>query len=603
MQTAEHVLEAMGKLGEKGLPLTRVYRQLFNRNLYLAAYAKLASNDGALTKGVDDDTIDGMSEERIDLIINDLQHERYRFTPARRVWIAKKNGKKRPLGLPNFRDKLVQEVIRGLLEAYYEPQFSPNSHGFRPERGCHTALSQIRQQFKASSWFIEGDIKGCFDNIDHERLLQILAVNIHDGRLLNLIRSALQAGVLDGWVYQQTYSGTPQGGVLSPLLANIYLHELDRYIEQALLSQWNRGVKKRRNPEGRHYEYLIHKARKNNDRALLEKLIVERRDIPSKDVTDPEFRRLRYVRYADDFILSFIGSHAEAVQIKEAIAAFLRDHLRLEMSEEKTLITAARKKKALFLGYAISVHQANGKLSKHPDETLKRRSINGSVRLGIPFGLVKSKGKRYMAKGKPIHRMELTPNSVAEIIQQYQTEYRGLVNYYQYAEDLHRLNSLMYVMEGSLTKTLASKLKISVSQVYRQYRTDMMVNGNRYKTLSLTVETATGTQRFTWGGIPLRRHQGRITAPIDDRVRYYKWSDRSELLTRLKTNQCELCGSSGKVVAHHIRKLKDLKKRWSGRNEKPAWVKRMIALERKTLMVCPTCHRAIHGHTIARSQA
>jgi len=602
MQTAEHVLEAMGKLGEKGLPLTRVYRQLFNRNLYLAAYAKLASNDGALTKGVDDDTIDGMSEERIDRIINDLQHERYRFTPARRVWIAKKNGKKRPLGLPNFRDKLVQEVIRGLLEAYYEPQFSPNSHGFRPERGCHTALSQIRQQFKASSWFIEGDIKGCFDNIDHERLLQILAVKIHDGRLLNLIRSALQVGVLDGWVYQQTYSGTPQGGVLSPLLANIYLHELDRYIEQALLSQWNRGVKKRRNPEGRHYEYLIHKARKHNDRALLEKLIVERRHIPSKDVTDPEFRRLRYVRYADDFILSFIGSHAEAVQIKEAIAAFLRDHLRLEMSEEKTLITAARKERALFLGYAISVHQANGKLSKHPDETLKRRSINGSVRLGIPFGLAKSKGKRYMAKGKPIHRMELTPNSVAEIIQQYQTEYRGLVNYYQYAEDMHRLNSLMYVMEGSLTKTLASKLKISVSQVYHRYRSEIITGGYHYKILSLTVEIATGTQRFVWGGIPLRRHLGRITTPLQDRVRHYKWSDRSELLTRLKTNKCELCGNSGKVVAHHIRKLKDLKKRWSGRKEKPAWVQRMIALERKTLMVCPTCHRAIHGQTIVRSQ-
>jgi group II intron reverse transcriptase/maturase len=600
MQTAEHVLEAMRKLGQRGLPLTRVYRQLFNRNLYLAAYAKLAKNDGALTKGADDDTIDGMSEERIDRIIDDLQHERYRFSPSRRLWIAKKNGKKRPLGIPNFRDKLVQEVIRGLLEAYYEPQFSIHSHGFRPERGCHTALNQIRQQFKASSWFIEGDIKGCFDNIDHERLLQILAMKIHDGRLLNLIRGALKAGILEEWTYHQTYSGTPQGGVLSPLLANIYLNELDQYLEQHLLPQWNTGDEKRRNPEARHYEYLIRKAKKHHDTQLLEKLAVERRQIPSKDIVDPEFRRLRYIRYADDFILSFIGSRAEALQIKDQIASFLSTHLKLTLSSEKTLITSARKEKALFLGYAVSIHQANHKLTPRTGEALKRRSINGSVRLGIPYGLIQSKSKRYMAKGKPIHRVELTQNSVAEIIQQYQTEYRGLVNYYQYAEDLHRLNSLMYTMEGSLVKTLANKLKISVSQVYRTYRNESVVNGYRYKTLSVMIETATGVQRFTWGGIPLRRHRGRIAAPLPDAICWYKWSDRSELLTRLKKNQCEVCGNSGKVVAHHIKKLKDLKKRWAGRREKPAWVKRMIALQRKTLMVCPTCHRTIHGQTGSR---
>ncbi len=600
MQTTEHVLEAMRKLGQKGLPLTRVYRLLFNRNLYLAAYAKLAKNDGALTKGADDDTIDEMSEERIDRIIDDLRHERYRFTPSRRLWIAKKNGKKRPLGVPNFRDKLVQEVIRGLLDAYYEPQFSSNSHGFRPGLGCHTALNQIRQQFKATSWFIEGDIKGCFDHIDHERLLQILAVKIQDGRLLNLIRGALKAGILEGWVYHQTYSGTPQGGVLSPLLANIYLNELDQYIEQTLLPMWNRGDEKKRNPEARHYEYLIRKAKKRNDTQRLQQFAVEQRQIPSKEVADPDFRRLRYVRYADDFILSFIGSRVEAAQIKEQIATFLNDHLKLQLSDEKTLITAARREKALFLGYSVSIHQADGKLSKRQGETLKRRSINGSVRLGIPYGLIQSKSKRYMAKGKPIHRAELMQNSVAEIVQQYQTEYRGLVNYYQYAEAIHRLNSLMYVMEGSLVKTLASKLKISVSQVYRTYRTATMVEGYRYKTLGLTVETATGTQRFTWGGIPLRHHKGKIPASIHDTVRLYKWSDRSELLTRLRTNRCEVCGNSGKVVAHHIKKLKDLKKRWSGRREKPAWVKRMIALQRKTLMVCPTCHRTIHEQTTPR---
>jgi group II intron reverse transcriptase/maturase len=597
MQTAEHVLEAMRHLGEKGLPLTRVYRQLFNRNLYLAAYAKLYQNEGAMTKGVDDDTIDGMSLERIDAIIEDLRHERFRFAPLRRVWREKKDGKKRPIGISNFSSKLVQEVLRGILEAYYEPQFSENSHGFRPEKGCHTALSQIRQQFKASSWFIEGDIKACFDTIDHECLLTILAEKIKDGRVLNLIRAGLKAGVMEDWVYNANYSGTPQGGVLSPLLANIYLNQLDQYLDKTLLPQWNIGKDKQRNPKYRQFEYHIEEAKKQGDKERLKQLLLERREIPSKDVNDPNFRRLRYVRYADDFILSFIGSHAEAEAIKSQIADFLRDRLKLQLNTDKTLITSGRRGKALFLGYAISILQSDTKLSKGLSQSYKRRSINGSVRLGIPFGKVQEKAKPFMAKGKPIHRTELLRNSVAEIIQQYQTEYRGLVNYYKYAEDLCRLNSLMFVIEGSLVKTLAHKLKITVSKVYRKYRADKTINGQSYKVLMTTVATANGQQEFIWGAIPLQRHKGRIAEPIDDKIRRYKWSDRSELISRIMTQQCELCGKQGKVEVHHIRKLKDLKKKWAGRKEKPAWVKRMIALERKTLVLCPTCHREIHQTT------
>jgi group II intron reverse transcriptase/maturase len=601
MQTAKHVLEAMTKLGAKGLPLTRVYRHLFNRNLYLAAYSKLYQNKGALTKGTTEETIDGMSLERIDAIISEMRSERFRFTPSRRVWVEKKNGNKRPLGIPNFRDKLVQEVMRGILEAYYEPQFSQNSHGFRPERGCHTALNQIRQQFKATSWFIEGDIHGCFDNINHNHLMEILGQKIHDNRLLNLIQNGLKAGVLDNWVYTATHSGTPQGSVISPLLANIYLNGLDQYVEKTLLPEHNKGIEKNRNPKARQYEYLIRKAKADNDTAKLKRLITEQRNIPSKDAQDPTFRRLRYVRYADDFILSFIGSRAEAEQIKRKIAHYLENILKLELSEEKTLITSGRKGKAWFLGYVVSIHQADNKLSKRKDETLKRRSINGSVRLGIPYRLTHTKSKKYTVNGKPIHRKELTRNSVAEILLQYQTEYRGLVNFYQYAEDIHQLNSLKFIMEQSMMKTIASKLKISVSQAYRKYQTTTMVDGYAYKTLAVTLATGTGTQTFTWGGIPLRRHHGRISNPINDQISTYQWSDRSELLTRLQSNECELCGQKGKVEAHHLKKLVDLKKRWAGRKEKPNWVKRMIALQRKTLIVCPTCHREIHRTQASRS--
>jgi hypothetical protein len=315
------------------------------------------------------------------------------------------------------------------------------------------------------------------------------------------------------------------------------------------------------------------------------------------DTCDPDFRRLKYVRYADDFILGFSGTYAEALEIKATIGQFLQQHLNLTMSVEKTLITQARKEKATFLGYNVSTLQANTKLfNDAPSDKIryKRRSINGSTRLGVPFGLVNEKAKRFRKKGESIHRAELLYSSVAEIITQYQTEFRGIAEYYKYAEDIHVLNSLQYVMEQSLVKTLAHKLKISVSQVYRKYGCTLRVEGQPYKALRETIETKTGTKTFIWGGIPLKRHTGPITQPIDDTIHTYKWSDRSDLVTRLLQGKCEICGSKENIQAHHIRKLKDLKSRWQGRREKPEWVKRMIALHRKTLIVCDKCHQEIH---------
>ncbi len=243
MQNANQILQAIRKLGEKRLPLTRVYRCLFNPDLYLMAYAKIYKNQGAMTPGTQDDTADGMNLARIDTIITAMRSERFRFRPSRRGYVAKKNGDKRPLGLPNFTEKLVQEVLRMVLEAYYEPRFRESSHGFRTGRGCHTALTYLHRKFRPTKWFIEGDIRGCFDNIDHEVLLTILSRDIHDGRLLNLIRKGLKAGVMEDWEYKPTCSGTPQGGIVSPLLANIYLHELDTYIEEVLIPQYTRGKK------------------------------------------------------------------------------------------------------------------------------------------------------------------------------------------------------------------------------------------------------------------------------------------------------------------------------------------------------------------------
>ena len=142
-----------------------MYRQLFNPQLYLVAYGRIYANAGAMTPGVTGETVDGMSLAKIGAIIDVLRHERYRWQPVKRVYIPKKNGKRRPLGLPTWSDKLVAEVVRLLLEAYYEPQFSDRSHGFRPGRGCHTALTEVVEVWKGTHWFIEGDISDCFGSL------------------------------------------------------------------------------------------------------------------------------------------------------------------------------------------------------------------------------------------------------------------------------------------------------------------------------------------------------------------------------------------------------------------------------------------------------
>ncbi len=596
MQKAEQILQAMQKMGEKRTPLMRVYRSLFSEDLFLAAYDKIARNRGALTAGTENDTVDGMNLARIRKIIEQLRSENFRFHPARRIQIPKKSGGTRPLGLPNFTDKLVQEVLRMVLEAYYEPRFRDTSHGFRPGRGCHTALTAVTHKFIGAAWFIEGDIRGCFDNIDHDTLMAILARDIQDGRLLNLIRMGLEAGYMEDWQYNRTYSGTPQGGILSPLLANIYLNELDAYIEDTLIPQYMRGEKRPPNLEYYRLGYYIKCAREAGDQDQLKQLELKRRTMPSQDVHDPNFRRLQYVRYADDFILSFSGPKSEAEAIKTAIGGFLKEQLHLELSSSKTLITHSRTEHARFLGYDISIYHADDKISPRTGTLTKTRSINGRVRLGIPYGKVNELTRRYIRNEKPIHEAGLLAFSDAQIMDTFQQRFRGVAEYYKYATDRSALRNLKYVMEVALTKTLANKFKTSVPEIYRKYASKRTVDGYAYKVLVVEIPTKNGTRYVYWGGIPLKVVKPG-TEPIDDNNgrRNVAPSSRTDLIQRLQANECEICGAKGPCDVHHIRKLADLKNRWRGRREKPDWVIRMIAMQRKTLVVCEKCHVAIHG--------
>lgn len=450
MRTAQTVLTVIQERGKQHKPIERVYKLLFNRDFYLNAYAKLYPNNGAMTKGVTDETVDGMSIQKIDRMIELLREEKYQWKPARREYIPKKNGKKRPLGIPAWGDKLLQEVMREILEAYYEPQFSNHSHGFRPNRGCHTALQEI-QIWKGTRWFIEGDISKYFDTIDHDVLLKILEKNIHDGRFLRLISNMLKAGYLDDWKFNQTISGTPQGGVISPLLANIYLNEFDQWLENTLIPQYTKGKRQKSNPAYNRMNAEISKARKNRDIQTAHKLEVERRNIPSVDPYDENYRRCRYVRYADDFLIGFTGSKADAEEIKAAMHNFLENELHLELSQEKTLITNASSQAAKFLGYEIKAQRANDYI-----DPKGRRGANGAIALLVPAKVIESKCQSFKRNGKVTHRNALLQDDDFSIVQQFQAEYRGLVQYYILAQNLSWFSTLYWVMETSLLKTFVS---------------------------------------------------------------------------------------------------------------------------------------------------
>ena len=586
MRTAETILNVIRERGHQGLPLERVYRLLYNPNLYLRAYAKLYSNAGAMTPGATSETVDGMSLDKINILIEALRNERYRWQPVRRIYIPKKNHKLRPLGLPTWSDKLLQEVIRSILEAYYEPQFSENSHGFRPKRGCHTALRNVMQKGRATKWFIEGDIRACFDRIDHTIVLNILREKIHDNRFSRLISRLLEAGYLEAWNYNATYSGVPQGGVVSPILSNLVLDKLDKYVEDELIPVYTRGKRRKANPPYIALTLAASKARKQGDLETARRLSQEAQAIPSRHPRDPSFRRLWYTRYADDFLLGLVGTKAEAMEIRQKLATFLCTQLRLDLSEEKTLITHARDDVARFLGYEIHTLHAD---DRHDHRG--QRCINGSVGLRVPSSVKNAYCAKYMRKGKPIHLTQRINDDAYSIVAQYQAEYQGIVQYYRMAYNLHTLGKLRRVMELSLVKTLANKYKTSCQKIYRRYYTSITIKEGTYKVLQVIVDRGSKKPLEShFGAVPLRWNKW--VALDDDQSHSRIWSKRSELIERLLTQECELCGSRDKIEVHHIHKLADLNQQ--GQSSRPEWMKIMAARRRKTLVVCQVCHYSIH---------
>jgi group II intron reverse transcriptase/maturase len=565
--------------------------------MFHVAYQRIYAKPGNMTPGSDGKTIDKMSLTRIEKLINSLKDESYQPQPSRRVYIPKKNGKKRPLGVPSFDDKLIQEVIRMILEAIYEDSFEYTSHGFRPHRSCHTALAQIQKSFCGTKWFVEGDIKGFFDNINHDILIKTLEERISDDRFIRLMRKFLNAGYVEDWKFHNTYSGTPQGGIVSPILANIYLDRLDKYMKEYIKS-FDKGKVRKRNEESASIGYKIRwsseKLKEVKDNAertkWIERLKANRKEsmkFPSGDEMDKDYRRLKYVRYADDFLIGVIGSKEDAVKIKENIKNFLSGKLCLELSDEKTLITQAQQS-AKFLGYEINISKSD--TTRRSKNGSLRRAHNKRVRLMIGKDTIKKKLLEHRVleiklhngkeQWKPKSRPKLVFNDDLEILDRYNQEIRGLYNYYSLANNCCEMQNFSYTMEYSMYKTFAHKYRSTTKQICRKYKR------NKVFTVKFRLKNGTFKER-TFYKEGFKRKDPLKESIVDKLPNLMIYATTTSLIDRLKAGKCELCGATENLQMHHVRKLKDLK-------GKENWEKHMMARRRKTVALCGKCHKNTH---------
>ena len=601
-------IEVLKSLTEKSKNETyrfqRLYRNLYNPEFYWLAYKNIYANDGSMTAGADGTTIDGMSNERIAKIIQSLKDRSYQPKPAKRKYIAKKNSnKKRPLGIQSGDDKLLQEVVKMILESIYEPIFSNTSHGFRPKRSCQTALMQIQKTFTGTNWFVEGDIHACFDSFDHHVIIDLLRKKIDDEAFIQLIWKFLKAGYMEQWTFNKTYSGVPQGSGVSPILANIYLNELDKFMEK-YADSFNKGKKKRPNPKyksisNRIWEYrregnaiwqeLSAQERRERTRVMKDKLKKQKSMTPTVP-QDSQYKRIQYTRYADDFLIGVIGSKADAERVKAEVKEFLMKELKLEMSDEKTKVTHTSSR-ARFLAYDVTVSRSQS-LQKLSNGNVQRCQ-SGVVKLLVPREKWVNKLIEYNAikikineNGKEqfhaLHRGKLVNQSDIEILARYNAEIRGLYNYYSIANDVYKIGRFANVMKYSMYKTFACKYKTNVYEIKRRYcRNDLF-------TLAYETKQGAKTTTFYKDGFKRKEYPTKFDN-VSELPQFSKYVKPNTLKQRVERHTCELCHKDCRnLEIHQVKKLKDLK----GNAE---WVLLMRKKRRKTLVVCPECHGLIHS--------
>ena len=583
-------LEIVRQLNAKsGWTNNDLYRLMYKADLYELAYMNVKSKPGNMTPGTDGETIDGFSLDMVKSLIEEMRAEKYRCKPVRTVYIPKANGKKRKLGIPCIRDKIVQEVVRLILEAVYDsphgPLFSENSHGFRRSKSCHTALRDVQRKWTGVTWFIEGDIAACFDEIDHEILIKILRKKIKDERFICLIRRFLKAGYQDlDEVRKDSLAGTPQGGIVSPILANIYLNELDEYVEQ-LRKELEKGEKRGHNPVYKRLQdrklYLVKKGKtKTREFRALD---AQMKKLPSMDTKDPDFVRVKYIRYADDWLVGVIGSHKLAEEIKGKIGKFLKTQLNLRLSEEKTVITSAKTEEAKFLGYRLKVGRTNKeqkqrKITNKSGREIKKRTTGMEVILKAPMDeIVKKLFQKGFCdkKGNPTHKPPWMLLDDDQIVMLYSSINRGLQQFYRPSDNWARVQRVQYILKYSLAKTLAGKRKTIISKVIEDKEV-------RVKTTRKGKEKEIAFyQNHEW---VTKRDSFAESTDIDLVTMNLRMRTKSKLGL-----PCCICGEPEIVQMHHVRHIRKMTEK-----QAKGFTRVMSMLNRKQIPVCEKCHRRIH---------
>lgn len=604
MRSSEEVIYHLIKMSNNpNYVFERIYRNLYNPNLYLMAIGNLYSNNGSGTEGTDGNTIDKFGMEEIQKLINELKNESYQPRPTKRIMIPKANGKLRPLSIPCFRDRVVQEIVRIILESIYEKNFKETSHGFRKGRSCHTALAEVKK-WQGTNWFIEGDIKGCFDNINHQILINILKEKISDEKFLRLIWKFLKCGYMENWKYNRTFSGTPQGGIMSPILANIYLDKLDRKMEE-IIQREVKILSSKRKINSEYYKIESHY--KMWKKKLKDKNYTYRKRLISRDEAIRTFKKyqkdllntpyysydknghinIKYVRYADDFVIGIDGTKNIANKIKAELTTWFEEYLKLELSKEKTKITNALDG-IKFLGYEVRKTISNdykrikgGSLTRvWNNRILLYMPENFARDYGIREKLIKdvdSKSWSFLSRGGKTYLSDL------EIMMLHKQERDGLYNYYCMAVNVPKvMRQIDYMLMYVCLKTLAHKHKTSRVAIRNKYRLKDKDWGIKYKVKS-------GEEKILTWKKALKYEPNPKFAVVDQTVFIQNGLlGRTELEARLRADKCEWCGSSDNIQIHHVKKLSDLK----GKNK---YEINMISRKRKTMLLCKKCHMDLHS--------
>jgi group II intron reverse transcriptase/maturase len=580
-----------------------VFKLLTSVEFLMVAYAKIKSKPGNMTEGVDKETLDGVSVDFLNKLSKSLRDESFHFNPVKRVYIPKKNGKLRPLGVPSPRDKIVQEAIRLVLEYIYEPLFLESSHGFRPQHSCHSALYQI-STWNGITWAIEGDIKGYFDNVNHQVLISLLQKKIKDQQFIDLMWKLIRAGVFDGDMrsIQPTSLGVPQGGVVSPVLSNIYLHEFDIFVEN-LITEFSsqRDLISKVNPAISPFSVKLSqlddeykKAKCINKKKIILKEIkvlrAERNKLPSRIRNG---NRIRYVRYADDWVIGIIGEKHFAIMIKNLCRDFLKEELKLELSEDKTKITNINFNKAEFLGVNFFINNTESKLVT---KMVKERKIKSRInRTRIHFHMpTRTLLKVFIDKGfiKIVNNC-MIPNAITKwifldhrsILVRYNTVVNGLYNYYKFVDNCAQFHTLInFFLLHSCAKTIARKYKLDTrAKAFKKY--------GRGLTCPSSSSADSKNNKFSLS-FNIRPDYKKIRGAL------YKHKsvriDPFECLNyRLRTkinlfDPCSLCGSFVNVEMHHMKHIRKMGQKLN------RFGQLMSQLNRKQMPLCQCCHRKVH---------